>query len=291
MPIPDWNSLDSVRRAHSILEAVALVFFALLVLFDVLAHFSEDKKKERLLEKIGLVFFAVAVLAELAAYPYGQRNDTLAEQVIGSLDAKAREARSSASTALAQSGEAETKSGNALGTANDAKRISGEARHEADSFEKDIVFAKKQAADAESHLADALRQATAAEKELDEYKAAQAPRTLSSEQEKILRVRLTRLKVWKITLFIETGDPEISEFAADLERVFRDAGYTVGIEHGLSFGGPGRGLTALAGKHRLGDVELLADSLFAAHLINLPLHVDEAKDDEADVLKLNIKAK
>jgi hypothetical protein len=73
--IPDWNSLDSVRHVHNVLEAAALVSFALLVLFDVLAHFSEDKKKERLLEKIGLYFFAVAVLSEIVAYPYGQRND------------------------------------------------------------------------------------------------------------------------------------------------------------------------------------------------------------------------
>ena len=31
--IPDWKSLDSVRHAHSVLEAAALIFFALLVLF------------------------------------------------------------------------------------------------------------------------------------------------------------------------------------------------------------------------------------------------------------------
>src|SRR5437763_16645197 len=87
--LPDWNSLDSVRRAHSDLEAVALAFFALLVVFDVLAHLSsKDKKKETILEKIALCCFAVAVLAEIAAYPYGQRNDALTEQIIGSLDTK-----------------------------------------------------------------------------------------------------------------------------------------------------------------------------------------------------------
>src|SRR5438094_9464488 len=80
--IPDWNSLDSVRHAHSFLEAAALIFFALLVLFEVSAHFSEEKKRERLLEKIGLYFFAVAVLAEIAAYPYGQRNGTMSGQVL-----------------------------------------------------------------------------------------------------------------------------------------------------------------------------------------------------------------
>jgi hypothetical protein len=183
--IPDWNSLDSVRHAHSDLEAAALVFFALLVLFDILAHLSTDDKKKTLLEKIGLCCFAIAVLAEVVAYPYGQRNDTLSGQIIGSLDTKTREALIKSGTALAQSKEAETKSGdaidkagkaqeslgkaeseaeraqsassNALGIASDAKRVSREARQEADSFEKDIVLAKTQAADAESHLAEALR--------------------------------------------------------------------------------------------------------------------------------------
>src|SRR5579863_111116 len=42
----DWSSLESVRRVHSFFEGWALVFFALLVLFDVLAHLSEDNHKE-----------------------------------------------------------------------------------------------------------------------------------------------------------------------------------------------------------------------------------------------------
>jgi hypothetical protein len=201
--IPDWNSLDSVRQAHSDLEAAALVFFALLVLFDILAHLSTNDKKKTLLEKIGLCCFAIAVLAEVVAYPYGQRNDTLSGQIIGSLDAEAREALNKSGTALAQSKEAEAKSGdaidkagkaqeslgnaeneansaqraslNALGISNDAKRVSQEARQEADSFEKDIVSAKTQAAEAESHLLEALKEATQAQEELDRLKT---PRTL-----------------------------------------------------------------------------------------------------------------
>jgi hypothetical protein len=90
--LPDWNSLDSVRGAHSNLELAALIFFALLVIFEVLSHISEDKAKERLFEKIGLCCFAVAVLAEIVAYRYGQRNDFLSGQVINSLDQKSKEA-------------------------------------------------------------------------------------------------------------------------------------------------------------------------------------------------------
>jgi|ERR1035437_184286 hypothetical protein len=74
----DWNTLESVRTIHSFLEALALAFFALLVLFDVLAHFAEgDRARSKKLERIGLVCFAVAVLAEILAYPYSRRNDSL----------------------------------------------------------------------------------------------------------------------------------------------------------------------------------------------------------------------
>jgi hypothetical protein len=77
----DWNSLDSVRDAHSALEGWALVFFALLVVFDVLAHLADEHPtREKKLERIGLWCFGVAIVAEIVAYPYGKRNDILAEQ-------------------------------------------------------------------------------------------------------------------------------------------------------------------------------------------------------------------
>lgn len=123
--LPDWNSLDSVRRAHSELEGAALVFFALLVVAEALAHLTDNKKRERVFDKIGIIFFAVAVLAEIAAYPYGQRNDTLSEQIIGSLGAKAVEAANKAvnaltdsGTALSQAREAEVRAGDALSKVN-----------------------------------------------------------------------------------------------------------------------------------------------------------------------------
>jgi hypothetical protein len=100
---PDWNSLDSVRRAHSFLEGAALVFFALLVVCEALSHLSDDKKTERLFDKIGIIFFAIAVLAEIAAYPYGQRNDKLSADIIGSLSEKATAAGAKADSASIKS--------------------------------------------------------------------------------------------------------------------------------------------------------------------------------------------
>lgn len=80
--IPDWTSLESVRNAHGLLEGGALIFFAALVVFDVLAHLYEDEHMERakLFERIGLCCFAVAILAEAAAFPYSRRNDFLSDQ-------------------------------------------------------------------------------------------------------------------------------------------------------------------------------------------------------------------
>jgi hypothetical protein len=48
----DWTSIDSVRSVHNALEGGALIFFTLLVLFDVLAHLSEDKHKDRAINQI-----------------------------------------------------------------------------------------------------------------------------------------------------------------------------------------------------------------------------------------------
>src|ERR1039457_4178023 len=111
--LPDWNSLESIRRAHSDLEAAALVFFALLVVSEALAHLSDDKKTERRFDRIGIVFFAIAVLAEIAAYPYGQRNDKLSADIIGSLSEKAGQAETKATKALTDSDTALTKAGEA----------------------------------------------------------------------------------------------------------------------------------------------------------------------------------
>jgi hypothetical protein len=241
--IPGWNSLDAVRRIHSVLELAALAFFALLVLFDVLSHFSDDKRRERLFEKIGLCFFAIAVLAEIVAYPYGQRNDALSEQIIGSLDVKARQADSNASkaltdsgTALSQAQDAISKTGTAEGAmktaanealdaqraASNALTIAHGARQEADSFETDIASAKQQAADAESHLAEAMRQAAEAKLELDRFKA---PRSLTYDQMNDIFRTMLPLGPQKIDFFLYPNDGEIMGIAQPVANCLQ--GWTI----------------------------------------------------------------
>jgi hypothetical protein len=163
MLIPDWNSLDSVRAAHSDLEVAALAFFALLVLFDVLAHLSKHEARKMILEKIALGFFAVAVLAEIVAYPYGHRNDKLSGDIIVSLSDKAKTALADSEMALTNSGTALTKSGEAIAkaeaatdSAGSAQRVASAAKTSAVEAQAKIALVSKQAVDTDAEMKLAL---------------------------------------------------------------------------------------------------------------------------------------
>ena len=292
--LPDWNSLDSVRRAHSDLELAALVFFALLVLFDVLAHFSEGKKRERLLEKIGLCFFAVAVLAELAAYKYGQRNDALSEGVITSLDTKAKQASSDASQAITISGTALSQAKDALGktsaaegamkgaeneaknarsAASSALTLAQGARTEADSFEKDIVSAKQQAAEAESHLADALQKAADAQAEVNRLKS---PRTVNNAS-----AHIPALQAYKGVEYSFVGvfsDAESLALLRQIDSLLQLSGWKrvqANITTGVSFPFEGVSISPMVGTGVLIEVESTkkVESLRATPTPLLPAHI------------------
>jgi len=271
--IPEWNSLDSVRRAHSDLEAAALVFFALLVFFDILSHLSTDNKKKTLLEKIGLCCFAIAVLAEVVAYPYGQRNDTLSAQVIGSLDAESREASTTASNALTKSGaaetkadEAETKSGEALTRAHAAEHSlakaesdAGRAQTEATSAlttatdassraakaEASLGKAEAEAKNAENSASNALTLAQGARLEADsvkaDIKAAQAELNLVKTPRSLTDIAnmVSALEVFKGTKFDFSiyGDAESMHFASEISAALTRAGWKPYAGGTTGFGG------------------------------------------------------
>lgn len=227
MPFPDWNSLDSVRRAHNDLEVAALIFFALLVVFDVLAHFSEDIRKEKLFEKIGLCFFGIAVLAEIVAYPYGQRNDDLSARVIGSLDVKAQRAADNASKAL-------TDSSTAVSHARDAADVASIAKGEADQVTGIAIAARSTADNAKAGAADAGRQVSdlqaqakslksdiAAEEE--ELKRLNSPRTLTNSADIV--ERLQKFKGTEYTFPGVFNNEDSIQFLLAIDGVLQQAGW------------------------------------------------------------------
>jgi hypothetical protein len=232
----DWNSIDSVRSVHSVLEGSALIFFALLVLFDVLAHLTEDAQKDRAkgFERVGLCCFAVAVLAEMLAYPYSKRNDELSGNEIHRLSVIGRKALDDANTAITHAGHAETsaglaeqsskraveKSDRAEGSASSAMTLAKGARKEADTFENRLGSAEHKADEAESHLAEALRRATEATSELDRLRS---PRSLTHIPELIFS--LAQFKDTEYTFSSVFQDGESIDFLKAIDSVLQHAGW------------------------------------------------------------------
>lgn len=193
---PDWNSLDSVRRAHSDLEANGLIFFALLVIAEVLAHATRNEKRKHLFETIGIWVFAIAVVSEIAGYPYGQRNDALSEQVIRSLDKLATNAKDASGIALATSAHASAVSDEAIGKADKAEKT-------ADSLDTRM---------------------DAASTKLDGLEERLAWRTISPQQYATFGKALLPFANSKVVVFVfDNEDLEAKTFAADLMHFFHDA--------------------------------------------------------------------
>src|SRR6266851_5845778 len=91
MTLPGWHDLETARSIKSFFELWAILLFAAVVLFEVLAHRSpKDAKKKHVFDVLALGSFGLAVAFELCAYPYSKRVDTLAEQKIQSALAAAK---------------------------------------------------------------------------------------------------------------------------------------------------------------------------------------------------------
>ena len=149
--LPDWDSLDSVRLAHSILEASGLVFFALLVVADAISHTSESDRKKHAFDTVGIWFFAIAVMCEIVGFQYSQRNDELSDQVIRSLDDVAKDASKKSAGAVTTSGNALTQAGIATHTSTKAEGSAARAlddakgaRSEANSVRTDLTLTEEE---------------------------------------------------------------------------------------------------------------------------------------------------
>ncbi len=216
--LPDWNSLDSVRHTHSNLEAAGLVFFALLVISEALAHSSRDNRRKDLFDSIGIWFFAIAVLSEIAGYWYGQRNDTLSEQIIVSLSETARQAANDAGTARTDSGTAMTQAGIAEDAAGKATSKADKASTTADKAEKSASGALALAGEAEAEVATV-------QSNIAKINERDAPRTLSKIKREILidRLRKARVKPQEPIRVSTTLDaPDATAYAAEIIAAISD---------------------------------------------------------------------
>lgn len=232
--IPFWNSLDAVRRIHSDLELSSIIFFALLALFDGLAHWAKDRSKERRFAEIGVWCFVIAVICEGVAYPYGQRNDTLSERVIVSLDAKATHASEKAAKALADSAEAINKAGQAAGKSDIAQSKADGALKEADAYAREIASAKEgsavavqkaadavsRLAEAEQRLADATQREATAEAALSAIKT---PRTLRNIPGFI--AALKPFAGTEYTFASVFSDKESIDLLIEIDKILTEAGW------------------------------------------------------------------
>lgn len=258
---PDWNSLDSVRNAHSLLELWAIWLFAALVLCDIVAHLIEEHRKPlaKIFERIGLCCFALAVAAELSAYKYGQRNDELSAGVIKSLSAEAEEAAAKAAKAI-------TDSGIALNQSGVAETKSGDAQNK--------VKAVGQEADQANARAAELERANIA------LKAKMAPRRVTGEQAKTLcsGVHVTGKPSLEMESSFGTTEPD--DFADDIGRAL--AGCEFGFSVRLT---PSVRIFPVPNPFRIGyaparkqDAEMISTAMVAAKIATKPIELKLVPD-------------
>lgn len=239
--IPDWHSIDSVRRAHSRFELGGIVFFALLAIAEGFAHNEKDKKREHWFNTFGVWFFAIAVACEIAGYVYGQRNDSLSEGKITSLDALAHDAagtarasKTTADGANTVAGQAQTKAEGAKTAADEASGLAKGARTEADSFEQRIEEANKASANSAKAATDAVSRLAEAENKLDtatkreladegELNRLKTPRSIGRSADLI--ASLKRFKGTKYVFVTVFQDEEAINLLREIDEALQQAGW------------------------------------------------------------------
>jgi hypothetical protein len=241
------------------------MFFALLVLFDTLAHLTQDEKPKRakLLERIGLWCFGVAVLAEILAYPYSERNDTLSNQQdsiqrskIAALDnstqglktaadnarqqaqgfkAQIADAEARAKAAEAQVATAMAASADAVAKVAAADARSAEASAKAESFRLDIAKANEGAARANEtaereHLARL------------QLEARLADRVFTPEQQRRCTSALIPAKGITVDVSVLGDTIEIANFSGSIIGCLRQAGLLINTSNPIGGGTAARGV-------------------------------------------------
>jgi hypothetical protein len=118
---------------------------------------------------------AIAVLAEIAAYPYGQRNDKLSAEMIGSLSEQAGAAETKAQSAFEKSALAENEAENADTVAGNALTDSKIAKEETGKAKEAVNAVSKRAENVDNALTqtiEALRQPSLSLDDIKDLKTA-----------------------------------------------------------------------------------------------------------------------
>jgi hypothetical protein len=220
------------------ISEIALVIFGILLVIGLIGEYAKAdrwKKHVRLFEMFVIIGVAGELFADGGIFLFSKHLQTIDEAEIAEVTAKLGNAKELAEGAESASKVAKDNSGAAVKSASDALTMATGARQEADTFENDIKSAKKQAAEAESHLADALKQAADAARELAEYKARNAPRRLTADQQAFIATHLSYPNehvdlAWN-------GSFEKGQFAADIEKALKMARWDVNNRQSLDFGG------------------------------------------------------
>jgi hypothetical protein len=75
MTWPGWDSLDSVKQIASAVQVTTLIFWGLLVFFEIVAYFWG--KAKHVFNVLALIAFALAVMGEGIQYKYDGRKEAL----------------------------------------------------------------------------------------------------------------------------------------------------------------------------------------------------------------------
>jgi hypothetical protein len=193
MTLPGWESLESVKAIDSIVQIVTLVFWSLLVTFDVIA--VAWKKRAAFFTTLALSAFALAVAGEIIHYKYDSRKGVLYE-------ARETSLRTTYDQQLAKARD-------------DAQRSASSA----DKAQQNTDAAKEEAA-----KAHALEQQ--ANEQIESLKKRDSPRVLTQEQkEKFVAIMRTG-KPHDITVW-HAPDLESQTYADELFDALTAAGWTV----------------------------------------------------------------
>src|SRR6185437_209162 len=203
------------------LEGWALVFFGLLVLFDVMAHLAEeDKERSKRFNRFGLFFFAAAVLAEIIVYPYSRRNDALSSRQDARQKASIAELDNSAQQLKTQAKKAEAQIADANSRTKHAEAQIAEARTAEKRVEAELTAEQKLVADANKAAEDEKIARLQLEAQI-------APRRLTAAQEKAIATACSQFAGTMVRVVSYSTDVEAAVLSKQIVAALLAAGMKV----------------------------------------------------------------